>query len=359
MTKKYEQIKQDLCEKIISGAYKLNEKLPTESELMSHYHVSRFTVRHAVGELEQEHYVYRIQGGGIFVDDWRSKPSSSVKNKTIGLITTHIADYIFPNIIKGIDNYVSNFGYSILLANTQNNRDKERKSLTNLIASELSGLIIEPTKSALANTNGKIYENIRSMKIPMLFINAAYDQLDDIPYLVMDDIGVGEMVTNYLIEKGHKQMLGIFKVDDRQGINRMKGYIRAYQAHPEIANMGDIMIFQTEENKTNLFKKLQTMLKQPGFVPTAIVCYNDQLAIKVINFVNKLGLNVPQDLSVTGVDDYQFSAFVSPALTTVRHPQEQMGMDAGKMIIDMIDKKAVQSKVYQPQLIERESVRSL
>ncbi|GER67528.1 GntR family transcriptional regulator [Weizmannia acidilactici] len=358
MTKKYERIKQDIREKILSEEYKVNEKLPTESELMEIYHVSRFTVRHAIDELEKENFIYRIQGGGIFVDDWKDKPKSVIKDKTIGLITTHIADYIFPNIITGIDNYISNYGYSILIANTQNNPKKERKSLTNLLSNKLSGLIIEPTKSALNNVNKSIYDNIKSMGIPMLFINAVYDDVD-IPYLIMDDVRTGEMITNYLISLGHKQIVGIFKVDDKQGIHRMNGYIKAYQKHPEISNMGEIMMYQTEENKINLFKKLHTILTRSKFAPTAIVCYNDQLAIQVINFVKEIGLKIPEDLSIIGVDDYQFSKFINPRLTTIRHPQEKMGLDAGKMIIDMINKQPVTSKIYEPEMIKRDSVRPI
>lgn len=358
MTKKYELVKQDISEKIISEEYKVNQKLPTESELMEVYHVSRFTVRHAIGELEKDNFVYRIQGGGMFVSDWKNKPRPSVDNKTVGLITTHIADYIFPNIITGIDNYISNYGYSVLIASTQNDPDKERKSLTNLLSNKLSGLIIEPTRSALNNVNKSIYENIKSMGIPMLFINAVYDGLD-IPYLIMDDVKIGEMTTRSLISQGHKQIVGIFKVDDKQGIHRMNGYIKAYQDHPEISNLSEIMMYQTEENKINLFKKLYTILTRPKFVPTAIVCYNDQLAIQVINFVKEIGLKVPEDISIIGVDDYQFSQFISPALTTIRHPQERMGLDAGKMIINMINKQPVTSKIYEPEMIKRDSVRPM
>ena len=358
MTKKYELVKQDISEKILSEVYKVNEKLPTESELMEIYQVSRFTVRHAIGELEKENFVYRIQGGGMFVNDWKNKPRAIADNKTIGLITTHIADYIFPNIITGIDNYISNYGYSVLIAGTQNNPDKERKSLTNLLSNQLSGLIIEPTRSALSNVNKNIYENIKSMGIPMLFINAVYDGLD-IPYLIMDDVKIGEMATNRLIALGHKQIVGIFKVDDKQGIHRMNGYIKAYQGHPEISNLSEIMMYQTEENKVNLLKRLYTILTRPKFVPTAIVCYNDQLAIQVINFVKEIGLKVPENLSVIGVDDYQFSQFISPALTTIRHPQERMGLDAGEMIINMINKQPVTSKIYEPEIIQRDSVRAI
>ncbi|MCO7124493.1 GntR family transcriptional regulator [Sporolactobacillus shoreicorticis] len=358
MIKKYEFIKQDICEQIISGKYPINGKIPTETELMNIYKVSRFTVRHAIGELENENYIYRIQGRGMFVNDWKSKPKLPIKNKTIGLITTHIADYIFPNIIAGIDNYVSNFGYSILIANTQNNPDKERKSLTNLLSNDLCGLIIEPTQSALNNANKNTYDNFKELGIPMMFINATYKSLD-FPYLIMDDEKVGKMITNYLIERGHKKIVGIFKVDDVQGVHRMNGYINAYQEHSEIINLSEIMMYQTEENKVDVFKKIHTILRESHFKPTAIVCYNDQLAIQVINFINEIGLKVPDDISVIGVDDYQFSVFSTPSITTVRHPQEKMGYDAGRMIIDLIAKRSVSSKIYEPKIIERESVKTI
>ena len=356
MVKKYERIKHDMTEKILSETYQVNEKLPTESELMKIYEVSRFTVRRGIDELEKENLIYRIQGGGIFVNDWKNKSQTTFKNKTIGLISTHIADYIFPNIITGIDNYISRYGYSILIADTQNNPEKEQKSLTNLLSNNLSGLIVEPTRSARSNINRHMYDNIQEMGIPTLFINAIYDDMD-MPYLIMDDMEVGKIVTQHLLEKGHKQILGIFKVDDKQGINRMNGYIKAYQDCPDVSNLGDIMMFQTEENKNNLFKRIHATLNQSKYVPTAIVCYNDSLAIQVMNFVKEIGLNVPEDVSIVGVDNYQFSEFMNPGLTTVSHPQEKMGFDAGKMIIDMLNKKPVVSKIYEPELMERESVK--
>ena len=64
MEVKYELVKQTLRQEIISGKYQINEKLPTESQLMARFNVSRYTIRRAVGELENEHYVYRVQGVG-------------------------------------------------------------------------------------------------------------------------------------------------------------------------------------------------------------------------------------------------------------------------------------------------------
>src|SRR5699024_2006421 len=240
MLKKYEKIKQDISEKIISNVYQVNDKLPTETELMKNHGVSRFTVRRALDELEKENFVYSIQGGGTFVNNWQYNQQHKTKNSTIGVVSTYITSYIFSNIIQGIDNYISSYGYSILIASTQNNPDKERQGLNNLLSNDLSGLIIEPTKSGEENINKNIYENIKAMGMPMLSINSTYDL--NIPHLVMDDVKSGELITDYLISRGHEQIVGIFKVDDKQGIDRMNGFIKAYRHRPEISNLNDIMM---------------------------------------------------------------------------------------------------------------------
>lgn len=83
MKVKYETVKQTLRNEIIDGKYKINEKLPTESELMKRFDVSRYTIRRAVDDLENEHYIYRIQGGGMFVQDWQRDWSTPEKIRSL------------------------------------------------------------------------------------------------------------------------------------------------------------------------------------------------------------------------------------------------------------------------------------
>ena len=114
MTTKYEKVKEQIRRVISSGQYQPGDQLPTESTLMDKYGVSRYTIRRAMGELENEHYIYRIQGGGMFVEDWQAqRQQQPVNQKVVGVITTHLADYIFPSIISGIDRSLSQQGYSI------------------------------------------------------------------------------------------------------------------------------------------------------------------------------------------------------------------------------------------------------
>ncbi|MGK4179604.1 GntR family transcriptional regulator [Lapidilactobacillus dextrinicus] len=357
MESKYEYVKKKLLEQILSGKYTVNDKLPTESELMAQYHVSRYSVRRAVGELESENYVYRIQGGGIFVSDWSAKESGQLKNKMIGVITTHLANYIFPNIITGIDRTLSKNGYSILLSNTQNNPEKERQAIIKMMENDLSGLIIEPTQSAVNKVNFDLYDRLEIGKLPVMFINAHYDELN-FPFIEMNDESGEEQITDYLFKNHHKHVLGVFKTDDLQGIHRMNGFIKSCQKHSASSYLSEVVMYTTGDDMQQIFKRVEQILLRNDH-PTAIACYNDQLAIQLIALIKTLGLAVPTNISIVGFDNYQLSEFTDPSLTSINHLKEQLGRDAGSMILDMINRKEVKSIIYPPELIVRHSVRNL
>lgn len=359
METKYETVKQDLREKILSGFYEINDKLPTESVMMKTYNVSRYTIRRAISDLEIEHYIYTIQGGGMFVDDWQKHiKKQPLESKQIGVITTHIADYIFPNIITGIDRFISNEGYSILLSNTQNNPEKERTSLQRMLDSNLSGLIIEPTQSAIENPNHDLFIKLQNSQLPTIFIDSHYPDLD-FPYIEMADVDAGKAVTDALFDLGHERILGIFKIDDSQGVHRMNGYIKSYQAHNQYSYLSEIVIYQSSDNLHSVFMRIEAILRREDR-PTAIVCYNDQLAIQVIDLIRSLKMQVPDDISVIAFDNYQLSRYISPKLSTVEHPKEKMGRDAAKMLFDLMDGKDTEKVIkYPPQLILRESTAKL
>ncbi|MCH4171879.1 MAG: GntR family transcriptional regulator [Lactobacillus sp.] len=357
MEKKYLTVKEKLKDSILSGTYKIHDKLPTETELIEKFNVSRYTVRRAVGELEDEHFIYRIQGGGMFVQDWHKNWTPAKERKIIGIITTHIADYIFPNIISGIDRVISEKGYSLLISNTHNNHEKERKSLISMLDSRVAGLIIEPTQSALENPNMDLYHEIEANEIPTIFINAVYPNLK-FPAITTDDKVAEKKLIEFLFGLGHESILGIFQVDDIQGIHRMNGFVEAYQNRPEISFKSNLIIYQSGEPLANILAKMDLYLKLADR-PTAIACYNDQLAIEVMDHLKSKQVRIPGDVSVVGFDDYQMSRFINPSLTTVSHQKEKMGEDAGKMVLALLDKEQVSSIEYEASLVKRHSAKPI
>ncbi len=360
MKAKYEIVEDGIKDKILSGAYDIDAKLPTETELMNEFQVSRYTVRRAVGDLENEGYIYRIQGGGMYVNDWQTtQAKSNTSNRMVGLIATHIANYIFPSIISGADQIISDNGFSILLANTHNDPKLERRSLNTMLQSNVAGLIIEPTQSTLPTQNRDLYVKIKKLDLPVVFINAEYDIPElNAPSVTTNDMGALKELTNYLISQGHERILGVFQVDDIQGVNRMNGFIKAYQEHADIVLKSNIIMYQSMDPVKKVLTQIEHAI-QDNPHPTAIVCYNDQLAIRVIDMVKSMDLSIPDDISITGFDDYNVVRYMDPAITTMVHEKERMGHDAAQLLMEMMEKKPVKSIVYDPEMVIRDSVKKI
>ena len=353
---KYFTLMEELKEKILSGQIQPGEKLPSENQLTKEYDLSRHTVRKAIGLLEQEGYVEACHGKGTFCSE---KMRHMKKSKNIAVVTTYISDYIFPRLIQGIDNVLSEEGYSIILKNTGNSRQKEARCLEELLQKDIDGLIIEPSKSQLSCRHPGLYENLEKYQIPYIFIQGIYNEMKEKPHILMDDVKGGYLVTNYLTELGHRRIMGFFKADDIQGMNRHKGYVKALQ-EAGISNDPDLVVwFHTEDRRSKPSMTIRELVGT-GSIPDGIVCYNDQIAVQVIETLEACGLHVPEDVSVTGYDNSLY-AQRGTGITTIAHPQEKLGEMAAELILEKIkgvpEEESKVERLIQPELILRGSCR--
>ena len=351
---KYYTLMEELKQAIMSGSIKPGEKLPSENELSDRYHISRHTVRKALSILINEGYIEAEHGRGTFC----SQRMGHMKNsRNVAVVTTYIADYIFPRLIQGMDKVLTENGYSIILKNTANSRTKEERVLEDILTKDIEGLIIEPSKSQIYCKHTNLYAMLDQYEIPYVFIQGVYSQMIDKPHILMDDCKGGYMVTKHLIDAGHRKILGIFKADDFQGKERHKGYVKALQ-EAGIAYDPDMVVwFHTEDRKTKPAMMMELFLEQKVEMD-AVVCYNDQIAIEVIRCLQRNGLRVPEDISVTGYDN-SVIAEGTVGLTTITHPQEKLGEMAAELLLEKIRKvpeeKSRIPRLIQPELIVRGS----
>lgn len=355
---KYFTLMEELKEEIISGRIQPGEKLPSENQFTVQYSLSRHTVRKALSLLEQEGYIEACHGKGTFCSE---KMRHMKKSRNIAVVTTYISDYIFPRLIQGIDNVLSEQGYSIILKNTGNSRQKEAKCLEELLQKDIDGLIIEPSKSQLSCRHPGLYENLEKYQIPYIFIQGIYTEMKDKPHILMDDARGGYLVTKYLLEQGHRRITGFFKADDIQGIQRHKGYVRALQEAGIPYDPDLVVWFHTEDRRSKPSMMVKEMVKT-GSLPHGIVCYNDQIAVQVIESLEDCGLQVPKDISVTGYDNSLY-AKRGTGITTIAHPQERLGEMAAELILEKIngvsEEDSKVERLIQPELIVRGSCRRL
>jgi GntR family transcriptional regulator of arabinose operon len=360
MKPKYQVILEELKSAILSGVYQIDDQIPTELVLQERYQVSRQTVRKAILELSKEGFLRSEKGSGTYVSgQYRVKPGTASANRTIGVITTYLSDYIFPSIIRGIEGRLKEENYSLLLASTNNDVAEEKQALEMMLSFGVDGLIVEPTKSNLYNPNIAYYLSFLEQNVPFIMINAYYEELE-VPYLCLDDVQSSYLATRELIAKGHTQIGLIAKMDDLQGKYRMKGYIKAL-GEAKLRFQPELVLSFDTETKRQLSANLSAFLQENHGQLTALVCYNDEVGLEVVQVCRQLGLSIPDDLSIIGQDNSYIAKNAGIKLTTLTHPQEQMGRDAADWVIKRLQGKRDlrQRTYYQPVLIEGETVQDL
>ncbi|MNX10881.1 Arabinose metabolism transcriptional repressor [compost metagenome] len=350
---KYLQLKEELLSWLESGRLQTGKQFPSENEISEQFKLSRQTVRQTFGELEKEGWLERIQGKGTFARNPGRREGEQVK--TIGVITTYISDYIFPHIVRGAEAELRSQGYRLLLSSTDNKKEKEMESLQLMTSQPLSGLIIEPTKSAEGNPNLGYFLELQQKNIPYLMINEKYRELE-CPSLRVDDEAGGYKAAAHLLENGHTQIAGFFKRDDLQGVNRLKGFLHAHREHGITVSPQRVVTFTTEQKHDLPYKQALELLKSSEQDrPTAFVCYNDELAVGLMEAAVVCGLRIPEDISFIGFDDSSLS--LGTRLTTLTHPKTTMGEMAARQLISMIEQGSTfTDTVFEPELIERQSV---
>lgn len=365
---KYKMVKEKVMEWITTGQVLPGDKIYPESELVRMFQVSRHTVRLAIGDLVHEGWLFREKGVGTFCTHQTMNTHTGFNNsntigKSIGVITTYISDYFFPLIIRGIESYLSDRGYSLILACTYNNIDKEKQCLESMLNRNIDGLIVEPTKSSSYNPNINYYLEFENKNIPYLMINQYYPQLFPSYFIVNDEKG-GFIATDHLIKLGHERIIGIFNTDDLQGVYRMKGFFRAFRDN-NIPSSPEMILSISTEDQTNILKdKIRKFIMSWNTMSTGIICYNDQLAITVLNILRDYKIRVPEDISIVGYDDTNLAVATDVKLTSVSHPKMNMGIEVAKWIVSAVEnkfdnRKTPESIIYEPELIIRNSTKSL
>lgn len=327
------------------------DRFYSEAELCKMHGVSRQTVRGALSVLENENIIRRRQGSGTFVA-YTGRPGTGF---TVGVISTYFSDYIFPGIVTGIEQVLAKRGVAMQLATTRNLVAEEARALGAMLEQDVRALIVEPSKSALPNPNAALYDEIKARKIPLVFFNAKYPNMN-FPLVALDDAAAAGAVTRHLIKLGHKRICAILVSDDIQGHKRYQGFMKALQGDGIAQPEQRVLWYSTKETAT-LFTHFERSIDELLKENTAVVCYNDALAVGLLEFCKRKGINVPGDLSVAGIDDSMQSAICVPPLTTVRHPQQQLGERAAEVLLQMIDAPArvPADVIFAPKLIERDS----
>lgn len=326
---KYKQLMQHIIAQIQNGSY--TDKLPSEMELCAQFQHSRQTVRNALAQLESMHYITRRRGSGTYVNkETLSTMAPSRNGRQIGVLTTYITDYIFPSILRGIEQTLSAAGYAMRLSSSCNSIANERAILLEYIAAPPCGLIVEGTKTALPNPNVALYRQLQAMGVPIVFLNGCYPELKQAVSVLMDDAQGGELLVDYLHSKGFSQLAGLFKSDDMQGVQRYEGFIKGIWKHGMRLQEQNLRWFSTESRKTLSSVLLPSMLEIFRSCD-AVVCYNDEIAVQLLRLLQQEKLFA----EVVSFDRSHYSRFSAKPFLSLPHPKAQLGRIAARKLLAM------------------------
>jgi GntR family transcriptional regulator of arabinose operon len=356
---KYEEIAGLITREIEQGKFLTGDKIYSENEMAGMFGVSRQTARHAVYVLEQKGLVKRRRGSGTYVKNREnSREDDAARSMRIAVMTTYVDEYIFPNMLKEMENRLSGAGYSLQISFTHNTVEKERMILKGFLKKgSVDGIIAEPIKSGLPNPNLDIYRELQRRKIPLLFLDSYYPELSAV-HISMDDYLAGKMVTEHLLQCGHRKIAAVFKSDDGQGHKRYAGYMDALMQWDIKVKSERIAWIDTCELKEMKMDSSRYLRRLKGC--TACVCYNDEVANQLVGILKEAGMKIPQDFSIVGIDNSELAGRCEIPLTSAQNPVKELaGIAAVKMLELLAGLKDENSIELKPRMIIRKSVRIL
>ncbi len=352
---KYLQVADILRKEIADGVFRDGQTLMTEEELRFRFDVSRQTIRQAIALLEEDGLVDRRRGSGTYV---RHGPRRRQGTIHVGVVTTYITDYIFPSIVSGIESVLNENGVVMNLSATYNDSRTERNILERMMDGQVDGLIVEGARTAKQPENEDLFRRLAQRNIPVLFMNTYYPELVNVPHVVMDDYGGGRIAAREVLSRGYRKPGGMFKVDDLQGKERLKGFLDEMRDEGVIIPDERLLLFGTEQRMT-----WQNTPEGKAFVDMlvrreadCVTCYNDVFASSLMSILQGRGMKMPEDMGFIGFDNAVYAEMTNPKLTTLGHPKEAFGALVAEKLLRMISGEKERSVNMAWTLIERESL---
>lgn len=267
---------------------------------------------------------------------------------TIGMLVTSVADPVVMDFTEGAEDVAHDCGYCIFLSTSRNDPQREANVIETFQRRRIDGLIV-----AASRTGDQFRLALERIQLPLVLLDS--EEVDNShPAVNVDNMGGAKLAVTHLLHMGHRR-IGYIGATDRRltNLKRLAGYTATLQE----ANLPVAPAYISNPQADDDIQRGQLGLEHClAAGVTAIFCYNDQIAISVLNRCYHKGIAVPRQLSIVGFDDVRPASYVNPPLTTVRQPLQEMGRTAMKMVLRLIDKQPVQNALLDCELVVRASV---
>jgi len=280
--------------------------------------------------------------------DIRARTLAAGKSKTLGLVVSNLQNPFFVDIISVIDADAHRAGYAVALASTDYRPQKFAAAVQWMLGHRLAGLALVVSEEEAA-----LVDSLASETIPVAFYGVAAAG-PNVTNVRTDDCRGMKRVAEYLHALGHRRFAFVGHdarlkpLQDRrtfflEAVARLSGSIESTAAHGSDSPAGG--------------SQATRQLLSAGFMPSAIICASDFMALGVLKALREHGLAVPGDVSVVGYGNIRLSEYTTPPLTTVDVPREQIGHAVSSALLAPAGgaRDALRDIILEPELIIRES----
>ena len=270
------------------------------------------------------------------------------RSHTIGVLVPDLTNPLFPPIVRGIQDRLEQAGYTPLIANTDNDPERERNDFDAMRARQVDGVIAATARLEPA-------DELTEGGLPVVYVLRRHED-GDAPSAAADDRRGCELAIEHLIELGHTRIAHLGgPIGVSTGRERHEGFVAAMEragleVDPGLVRFGAAF---TEP----VGRALCEELLEAGGEATAIVAGNDLMALGCYDALAARGMSCPADMSVVGFNDMPFSERFDPPLTTIGIPQYELGAAAADLLLERLqDHRATARQVtLDPRLVVRRS----
>ena len=300
-------------------------------------------LRQKVKDMASEmNYVPNVFGKGL----------SGKTVKTIGIIVPNDTNPAYSLILSGLGRKAAEAGYNIILSNSRENAELERKLIRMLLENRVDGVILSPIAGKGAAKN---VELLRQFGVPYVLLARTLQDRQH-PCVVSQNVAGAYRVGEYLLQKGHRQLIYLTSKHSFTAVEqRIEGLRKAFQA--KFLTFPDGNIYRRcEVSIESGYREMLTILQERRDF-TAVFAYNDIVAYGAIKALYECRLRIPADIAIVGFDNLIFSEICLVPLTTVDQNLPMLGTLAIQQLLGILQGKQNNATVMMPApvLVERQS----
>ncbi|MGF7143074.1 GntR family transcriptional regulator of arabinose operon [Anaerotaenia torta] len=337
----YKKITDYIKARIDSGELKVGDRLPTEKELAEQFKVSRITSKRALEDLKNEGLISRIRGSGSYVADQEKQAKTEMVSEEN--LYSRVVSLVIPfddsnggimNTVSGITSVLKNKGYIVDIHCTSEKTLNDKQQLLELYQRKVGGIIYYPKSD---RDNLELMNMFYLENYPIVVIDKYFESVPLRSVVSDNQQGMYE-AARYLLELGHHRIgfLSDNRIEEATSVrNRYFGYAKALKEYKITVDERYVKNGDLYNLDINDGEEIVRELVEQGV--TAMCAINDYVALFLISCLNRLGISVPEQVSVVGFDDISLKMMPDISLTTVRQDLYEIGRCAGEMMLEALE----------------------